>query len=84
MADTFKVRIVATPNANRKDEFKKLVEILSNAADNFELDLGELCDGFRARDFAVNAENITAEEDLIAFDAEVAYGIFVEGKGDIG
>ena len=82
MADTFKVRIVATPDANRKDEFKKLVEILSNAADTFELDLGELCDGFRDRDFAVNAENITAEEDLIAFDAEVAYGIFVEGKGD--
>ena len=46
MADTFKVRIVATPDANRKDEFKKLVEILSNAADNYELDLGELCDGF--------------------------------------
>ena len=30
----------------------------------------------------MNAKNITAEEDLIAFDAEVSYGIFVEGKGD--
>jgi len=82
MADVFRVRIVARPDANRKDAFKGLVEILSNAAENCEMNLEDLCDGFRSRDFAVAPENIIAEEDLVAFDAEVSYGIFEEGKMD--
>lgn len=83
MADMFKVRIVAKPDEKRKDEFKKLVEILSSAAECDELDLKDLDEcSFRDRDYAVNVENITAGEDLVAFDAEVAYGIFEEGKFD--
>lgn len=84
MADMFKVRIVAKPDEKRKEDFKELVKILADARDNENLDLGDLCEGlFRSRDYAVNAENITAEDDLIAFDAEVAYGIFEEGKIDL-